>query len=65
MRIAVYILSLLAIYAIVQRQDAADVEYTKSLEVTLGKCLSDSTGRVVLIDREVFLCGIVSTGERM
>ena len=62
MKVAVYILSLFAIYAIVQRQDAADAEYTKNLETTLAQCLSDGTGRPVLIEDEVYLCGIVATG---
>ena len=64
MKVAAYILSLFAIYAVMQRQDAADVQYTKNLETTLAQCLSDGTGRPVVIEKEVYLCGIVATGVK-
>lgn len=65
MKVTAYILSLFAIYAIMQRQDAADVEYTKNLETTLAACLSDSTGRPVVIGDEIYLCGVVATGAKL
>ena len=65
MKTAAYITALLAIYAITQRQDAADVEYTRNLEEVVATCLSGPTGKPVTIGDEVFLCGIVNTGERV
>jgi len=62
---AAYITALLAIYAITQRQDAADVEYTRNLEEVVATCLSGPTGKPVTVGDEVFLCGIVNTGERV
>lgn len=65
MKTAAYITALLAIYAITQRQDAADVEYTRNLEEVVATCLSGPTGKPVTIGNEIFLCGIVNTGERV
>jgi len=65
MKTAAYITALLAIYAITQRQDAADVEYTRNLEEVVATCLSGPTGKPVTVGDEVFLCGIVNTGERV
>jgi hypothetical protein len=31
----------------------------------VAKCLSDSVGRPITIGNEIYLCGIVSTGERI
>lgn len=65
MKTAAYITALLAIYAITQRQDAADVEYTRNLEEVVASCLSSPIGKPVTIGNEIFLCGIVSTGEKL
>lgn len=65
MKTAAYITALLAIYAITQRQDAADVEYTRNLEEVVATCLSGPTGKPVTIGNEIFLCGIVNTGEKI
>lgn len=65
MKIALYIISLLAIYAIVQRQDAADAEYTKNLETVVAQCLSDGTGRPITIGNKIFFCSIYDTGEKI
>lgn len=65
MKTALYIISLLAIYAIVQRQDAEDVEYTKNLEGVVAKCLSNPTGQPIAIGNEIFLCSIYNTGEKV
>ncbi len=65
MKTALYIVALLAVYAIAQRQDAADAEYTRNLEEVVATCLSGPTGKPVTIGDEVFLCGIVNTGEKL
>lgn len=39
--------------------------YKKTVETILTACLSDATGRPVVIDGEIYLCGIVPTGARL
>ena len=38
-------------------------EYISALEKIVAACLSDSTGKPILIDRRIFLCGIYDIGE--
>ena len=65
MKIALYLVALLAVYAIAQRQDAADVEYTRSLEQVVAKCLSNPVGQPITIGNEIYLCSIYNTGEKI
>lgn len=65
MKTALYILALFAIYAIVQRQDAAEAEYTKNLEGVVAKCLNSNIGQPIVIGDEIFLCSIYNTGEKV
>lgn len=39
--------------------------YTKALEKVVADCLSDSTGKPVVIGDELYLCGIVKTGVKL
>lgn len=39
--------------------------YTKALEKVVADCLSDSTGKPVIIGDELYLCGIVRTGVKL
>ena len=49
-----------------QEQHAADkATQVKVMESILTQCLSDATGRPVVIDNEVYLCGIVPTGVKL
>lgn len=51
------------ILANVQEQQASEqAAQVKVMESILTQCLSDSTGRPVVIDGEIYLCGIVKTG---
>lgn len=65
MKILAYLVALLAIYAVMQRQDAEDVEYTKNLEQIVATCLSDTTGKPIMIGNEIYLCSIYNTGEKI
>ena len=65
MKTALYIVALLAVYAIAQRQDAADAEYTRNLEQVVAKCLSNPGGQPIAIGEEIYLCSIYNTGEKM
>jgi adenosyl cobinamide kinase/adenosyl cobinamide phosphate guanylyltransferase len=49
-----------------QTQHAAEeTARVKVMEGILNQCLSDATGRPVVIDNEVYLCGIVPTGVKL
>lgn len=51
------------ILANVQEQQASEqAAQVKVMESILTQCLSDATGRPVVIDNEIYLCGIVKTG---
>ena len=65
MKILAYLVALIAIYAVMQRQDAEDVEYTKNLEQIVATCLSDTTGKPIMIGNEIYLCSIYNTGEKI
>ena len=39
--------------------------YTKELEKVLAQCLSDSTGKPIVIGDEIYLCSIYRVGERV
>lgn len=65
MKTALYIVALLAVYAIAQRQDAADAEYTRNLEQVVVKCLSNPVGQPITIGNEIYLCSIYNTGEKI
>lgn len=65
MKTALYLVALLAVYAIAQRQDAADAEYTRNLEQVVAKCLSNPVGQPIAIGEEIYLCSIYNTGEKM
>lgn len=65
MKTALYIVALLAVYAIAQHQDAADAEYTKNLESVVAKCLSNPVGQPITIGNEIYLCSIYNTGEKI
>lgn len=62
MKVALYITALLAVYAIAQRQDASDVEYTKNLERVLATCVASSAGGPIVIGDELHMCGATPTG---
>jgi hypothetical protein len=62
---AIYILILLCVIAYMQKKDAEDIAYTQALEVVLTSCLSDNTGKPVIIGKDVYLCGIYHTGEKI
>ena len=65
MKTALYLVALLAVYAIAQRQDAADAEYTRNLEQVVAKCLSNPVGQPITIGNEIYLCSIYNTGEKI
>ena len=65
MKTALYIVGLLAVYAIAPRQDAADAEYTRNLESVVAKCLSNPVGQPITIGNEIYLCSIYNTGEKI
>lgn len=65
MKTALYIVALLAVYAIAQRQDAADAEYTRNLEQVVAKCLSNPVGQPITIGEDIYLCSIYNTGEKI
>lgn len=65
MKTSLYIVALLAVYAIAQRQDAADAEYTRNLESVVAKCLSNPVGQPITIGNEIYLCSIYNTGEKI
>lgn len=65
MKTALYIVALLAVYAIAQRQDAADAEYTRNLEQVVAKCLSNPVGQPITIGNEIYLCSNYNTGEKI
>lgn len=49
-----------------QEQQASErAAQVKVMESILTQCLSDATGRPVVIDNEVYLCGIVKTGATL
>lgn len=62
MKTALYIVALLAVYAIAQRQDAADVAYTQNLERVLATCVATSSGGPIVIGDELYFCGATPTG---
>jgi len=39
--------------------------YTKELEKVLAQCLSDATGKPLVIGDEIYLCSIYRVGERV
>jgi len=39
--------------------------YTKELEKVLAQCLSDATGKPIVIGNEIYLCSIYRIGERV
>jgi len=39
--------------------------YTKELEKVLVQCLSDSTGKPIVIGDAIYLCSIYKVGERV
>ena len=50
------------VYTNVEERDKKQATYVKSLEKIVADCLSDSTGKPVVIGNELYLCGIVKTG---
>ena len=65
MKTALYLVLLLSVYAIAQRQDAADAEYTRNLESIVARCLSNPVGQPITIGNEIYLCSIYNTGEKI
>lgn len=59
------VLYLLSDYANASASDekAKQAEYVAGLEKIVAACLSDSTGKPVMIGDEWFLCGIVPIGR--
>lgn len=45
------------------KQPVPDMQYVRSLEKIVSQCLSDSTGKPIEIDDEIFFCGIYKIGE--
>ena len=46
------------------KQPVPDMQYVRSLEKIVSQCLSDSTGKPIEIDGEIYFCGIYKIGER-
>ena len=60
-----YSLLFILLLSFMQVRDEEDKAIRSGLEQVVTKCLSDSTGRPVVIDGEIFLCGIVRTGQKI
>ena len=53
-------------FVTVQTQHAAEeTARVKVMEGILNQCLSDATGRPVVIDNELYLCGVVPLGVKI
>lgn len=64
-RDALWLCGFLCLLAYMQNRDIEQEQVTKELSKITTQCLSDSTGRPVTIDGEIYLCGIVATGQRL
>ena len=60
-----YSLAFVLLLSFVQVRDEEDKTIRSGLEQIVNKCISDGTGRPIVIDGEIFLCGIVRTGQKI
>jgi hypothetical protein len=59
--VAILTVFFLVVTSLTNDADAANQDMRK----VLTQCLSDSTGKPIVIGNEIFLCSIVSTGEHI
>lgn len=63
MKDAVYIIAFLCLILYFQNKDAENKDYVSGLEKVVNTCTNDREGTLV-IDGEIYLCGVARTGIR-